>query len=208
MPKIVDHAARREELAAAVWRLVGREGIAGATVRAVAAESGWSMGAIRHYFSTHDELLRFALEVMTRRISERVLALYADYRSGDVERARRALEQLLPIDQDRTVEVVVWLGFMTRARIDPDLDEVRLEGWRGERFICRAAVADATATPLPTSLEAELDPTLEAAASRVHLGIDGLSIQAAIYPEFWPADEQRATIARILTEATTGLDAT
>lgn len=202
MPKIVDHAARREELAAAVWRLVGREGVAGATVRAVAAESGWSMGAIRHYFSTHDELLRFALEVMTRRISERVLGLYTDDASGDVDRARRALEQLLPIDQDRTVEVLVWLGFMTRARIDPDLDEVRLEGWRGERFICRAAVADAAGAPLPTSLEAQLDPDLEEAADRVHLSIDGLSTQAAIYPEFWPAKEQRAMVARILAEAT------
>ena len=199
MPKIVDHAARREELAAAVWRLVGREGIAGATVRAVAAESGWSMGAIRHYFSTHDELLRFALEVMTRRISERVLALYSDHRSGDAERARRALEQLLPIDQDRTVEVVVWLGFMTRARIDPDLDEVRLEGWRGERFICRAAVADATATPLPTSLEAELEPTLEAAAARVHLGIDGLMVLPPYY--YTPTDDEIFRYYQAISEA-------
>ncbi|WP_068426257.1 TetR/AcrR family transcriptional regulator [Piscicoccus intestinalis] len=202
MPKIVDHAARREELAGAVWRLVGREGIAGASVRGVAAESGWSMGAIRHYFSTHDELLRFALEVMTRRISERVLALYSDHRSGDADRARLALEQLLPIDSDRTVEVLVWLGFMTRARIDPDLDEIRLEGWRGERFICRLAVADTTGVPLPASLEAQLAPQLEEAAARVHLGIDGLSIQAAIYPEFWPADQQRTAVATLLAEAT------
>ena len=38
MPKIVDHAERRSEIAAAVWRVIGAGGIGAATVRAVAAE--------------------------------------------------------------------------------------------------------------------------------------------------------------------------
>ena len=139
---------------------------------------------------------------MTQRISERVMALYSDHRPGDLERACRALEQLLPIDDDRAVEVLVWLDFMTRTRIDRDLDEVRHSGWVGERFICRLAVADAAGAALPAGLEAELDPELEVAAARVHLGIDGISMQAAIYPEFWSASDQSAAVRALLAEAT------
>lgn len=72
VPKVVDHDQRREELARAVWAVIARAGVEGATVRAVAAEAGWSMGALRYYFATQDGLLRFALEVMLRRTPERL----------------------------------------------------------------------------------------------------------------------------------------
>ena len=40
MPKIVDHEARRAELAEAVWRLASRDGLEAVTLRGVAAEAG------------------------------------------------------------------------------------------------------------------------------------------------------------------------
>lgn len=49
-------------LAEALWRVVRRDGVAAATVRSIAAEAGWSPGALRHYFSTQAELLAFAME--------------------------------------------------------------------------------------------------------------------------------------------------
>lgn len=52
MPKVVDHERRREDLARAVWAVVARAGVDGATVRAVATEAGWSIGALRYYFAT------------------------------------------------------------------------------------------------------------------------------------------------------------
>ena len=48
MPKVVDHAARREQLAAALWRVVVRDGVEAASLRRVAAEAGWSVGSLRH----------------------------------------------------------------------------------------------------------------------------------------------------------------
>ncbi len=54
MPKIVDHDARREEIAQALWRVVRRDGIRAASVRTVAAEAGWSAGAVRYYFPDQD----------------------------------------------------------------------------------------------------------------------------------------------------------
>ena len=60
MPKIVDHEQRRAEIAEALWRVVARQGLEGATIRAVAAEAGWSRGIVEHYFDNKDELLAFS----------------------------------------------------------------------------------------------------------------------------------------------------
>jgi AcrR family transcriptional regulator len=46
MPKIVDWDARRDEILSATWRVIVRDGIAGATVRAIAREAGCSPGIL------------------------------------------------------------------------------------------------------------------------------------------------------------------
>jgi AcrR family transcriptional regulator len=79
MPKKVDHAARRLEIAEALWRLTRSDGWEAISLRKVAAEAGVSMGMVQHYFKTTDEMLRFALEVMSEdvraRIRRRIAAL-------------------------------------------------------------------------------------------------------------------------------------
>ncbi|MET8762334.1 TetR/AcrR family transcriptional regulator, partial [Lentzea sp. NPDC004782] len=101
MPKVVDHEERRRELAEAVWRIVRRDGIDHASVRAVAAESGWSSGSLRRYFPTQDSLLGFAMELTYRRFIARlekidtsvgnrelVRAFARSGRSGEVDEGR------------------------------------------------------------------------------------------------------------------------
>ena len=53
MPRVVDHAVRRQELAEALWRVVRRDGVHEVSVRTVADEAGTSPGALRHYFGEH-----------------------------------------------------------------------------------------------------------------------------------------------------------
>ena len=57
MPVRLDHDERRTELAEAVWRVIRREGVRGASVRGVAREAGLSMGSVRYFFGTQEELL-------------------------------------------------------------------------------------------------------------------------------------------------------
>ena len=59
MPKVVDIAERRSELAAAAAQLIARSGVGAATIREVAAEAGWTTGALTHYFADKRELLLF-----------------------------------------------------------------------------------------------------------------------------------------------------
>jgi AcrR family transcriptional regulator len=194
MPKLVDHQQRREELVRAVWQVISREGIEGATVRRVAQEAGLSVGGLRHYFDSQDSLLRFAAEAVARGVSIRV----AEHLRADlpgVERAQRILEEFLPLDADRRVEVDVWLACLVRAHVDESLAGLREAAWAGERHICRLAVASCRGARLPEVIGEELENAdLEGHARRLHVFVDGLTLLAATYPNELPAEDVRESL--------------
>src|SRR5918998_3739890 len=103
MPKVVDHEQRREELAAAVWRLASRDGLEAVTVRRVAEEAGWSTGALVHYFADKEELLLFAFRTVADRVMRR-LAEAEGQETDPLLLARAALVEGLPLDRERKVE--------------------------------------------------------------------------------------------------------
>src|SRR3712207_1800224 len=117
MPRVVDPAERRADLAEAVWRVVRRHGLDGASVRAVAREAGLSMGSLRHYFGTQSELLIVAMRMVIERIELRVARLPA--RDDPRQAAQSVLLELLPLDDERRAENEVWLAFTARALVDP-----------------------------------------------------------------------------------------
>src|SRR5918997_1958569 len=109
VPRIVDAEQRRRELAEAVWRVIRRDGVPGASVRTVAREAGTSMGALRHWFATQDELLHFAMTLVIERARARAEAVAA---SGGplVPRLLRVLEETLPLDDERRGQTAGWVG--------------------------------------------------------------------------------------------------
>jgi AcrR family transcriptional regulator len=176
VPKVVDHDVRREELAEATRRVVLRDGIEGATVRAVAAEAGWSPGSLRHYFPTQRELLAFAMEQVAHRVGERIAALES---GGDVRAiVERLLEQVLPLDAERRMEMEVWLAFWALAQADAGLRAQRGETHRALRLFvrrCLVVLAEAGLTRPELSLEAE--------TSRLHALLDGLALHGVTSPD-------------------------
>jgi AcrR family transcriptional regulator len=198
VPKLVDHDQRRAELARVVWTVIGRYGIEGATVRRVAEEAGVSIGGLRHYFDSQQGLLRFAAEAVARGVSARVAEHLRAELTG-VDRARLILAEFLPLDAERRVEVDVWLACLVRSRVDTSLEELRRASWVGERHLCRLAVAFCREVAPPTVLgEALADPRLERRAMRLHVFMDGLTLQAALYPSELPTVEVRAALDREL----------
>ena len=181
MPKQVDHERRRAELAAALWRLVMRDGIEAASLRGVAAESGWSAGSLRHYFATHAELLAFAMELVAERVGERVRAL-REQRAP----AARLLEQVLPLDDERLAEAQVWLAFTTRALVDPQLKDLRDSAHATLRGLCREAA----------ELAGAADPDRE--GQRLHAVVDGLALHALLDPATTTPARQRELLADAL----------
>ncbi len=94
-------AARRAAILQAALRVVGREGAAALTHRAVAAEAGVPLAATTYYFASKDELLReaFALAV-----------------ADDVAALRRAAEEL-GRDGATVAGLADWLIALMTARL-------------------------------------------------------------------------------------------
>ncbi|MFE9689564.1 TetR/AcrR family transcriptional regulator [Micromonospora sp. NPDC005806] len=194
MPKIVDHDARRAELAEATWRVVYRDGVAAATVRSIAAEAGWSPGALRHYFSTQTDLLVFAMEHVMAKATERFTA---EDRTGPTrEVVQRMLEELLPLDRQRAREAEVWLLLAARTQVDPAARDRMKEADDGIRKAAGLAVAALAADGL---MAADRDPDRETA--RLHALLDGLALHALLHPDLMPPDRASA----VLTDHLDGL---
>lgn len=188
MPKVVDPAERRQDVVAAVWRVVRRDGLDRASVRNVAREAGLSTGSLRHYFATQPELLAFTLRTIIERIEQRIAAVPSA--DGDPrDRAARVLGELLPMDAERAAENHVWLAFTARALVDPDLRVLCEEAHAALRSGCRALVA---------SLTPEADTELE--TGRLHALVDGLAVHAALHPRTTTPARMRAAIAAHLDD--------
>ena len=183
MPKVVDHAARRAELAAAVWSITADRGLGAASLREVAAEAGWSLGALRHYFASRDELLRFAFGVAAERGRERIVRAAT---SGAPTRAglRRSLEEMLPLDAERATECRVWLAFVVGADLASAL--------AAERERAYAELLDELARQLDGLTRFGHSP--ERTARLLWAAVEGIALQGVAAPAVMTPARQQAAL--------------
>ncbi|ACU77510.1 transcriptional regulator, TetR family [Catenulispora acidiphila DSM 44928] len=196
MPKVVDHERRRAELSEALWRVALRDGFDAVTVRSVAQESGWSAGALRHYFPDKAEMVLFAMDLVVGMAQDRVQELHAG--GGDVptaEALQQHLEQLLPLDAPRRVESEVWFALVALARSDARLARRRQEIDDTIRGSVESVVM---VLDQIGRLEHGRDQDLE--TRRLHALLDGLVIQLTADPPRLTVDEARAIMARHLAD--------
>lgn len=194
MPKIVDHEARRAELAEALWRVLARSGTSGATVRAVAAEAGWSRGIIEHYFASKDEMLLYAC----RLAAERALAQVRESRRTHV--GREALRSVLlegrSLSPKRREAAGVWLSLLSAAGRDQAL-AAELVRFDAE---VRAVLAEIIAEMIAGGeAAAGLDPKAEAdAIFAFNLGLNmSVRLQPERYTDEVVAAEVEAFLGRL-----------
>ncbi|MFD9542323.1 TetR/AcrR family transcriptional regulator [Streptomyces sp. NPDC060022] len=163
MPKRVDHAERRTEIAEALVRIAGRRGLHAVGMRDVAAEADVSLRLVQYYFETKEKLLLFGLQHLTRRFGERVATRIKD--TADSPGPRATIEALLnaalPTDEESRTFHFVYTSYAMLAVNDPAL--------AAQPFIRDPdAAEDAVTELLLRAQEADLlrpgvDPRLEAA---------------------------------------------
>jgi AcrR family transcriptional regulator len=191
VPRHVDTAERRRHVAEALWRVVLRDGLERATVRAVAAESGLSLGAISHYFTNQEELQLHALELVNERDNARLAAL--PERGSAREIVERYLWALLPLDDESRETNQVFYAFMARARVVPAFrrvaEEINAEGVA----LCRRGIER-------LARDGDIAPghDLDVLTAEFRALTEGLSFRAAMWPEATPPDEIRAVVRRWL----------
>ncbi|QLJ04204.1 TetR family transcriptional regulator C-terminal domain-containing protein [Streptomyces sp. NEAU-sy36] len=102
MPRRVDHAERRTEIAEALVRAAARLGLHAVGMRDVAAEAGVSLRLVQYYFESKEKLLLFGLRHLAERFGQRVAARVAA--AGPEPGPRAVIEALLtaalPVDAE------------------------------------------------------------------------------------------------------------
>ncbi|MGE7769168.1 TetR/AcrR family transcriptional regulator [Viridibacillus arvi] len=118
MEKINKFEAQREKIARATWAVIRREGLENASVRNVAQEANLSVGSLRHYFSTQNDLLIYSMELIQKKSDERIEAMRLFGNGPSTEDILEVLRQFLPLDTERRLEMEVWLSFSSKALVD------------------------------------------------------------------------------------------
>lgn len=198
MPKIVDHEARKEQLADAVLTVIRRSGFTGATLREVAREVGWTSGVLLHYFRDKHELLTFAFQLATRRAHQRIGQRLPGL-SG-LAALRAVMEETLPIDENRHLDAAIWLSFEGQAASLPRIaEEQRAQYERLHQDLAELVRAALAAGEVPP----DTDP--DRAAGSIAAAIIGLRTLTLINPQRYTAAFQ-LTVANDVLASLAGRD--
>ena len=187
MPKIVDHDARREEIVDAVWRVISRDGIASATTRNIAQEAGCSNGVLSHYFADKTALLHAALQIGYRRTEQRVNEWLR--RGSGLRVLREVLLLTVPITREALFGNQVELAFLGHAVGNRELAREHHAIYQRFRSIVRRLLLDARHAG-----EIAPDADLDTIADALVALIDGLGMEACLFPSAFPAERQRAVV--------------
>lgn len=172
--------SRGGHLLGAALRVIAEQGLAGLSVRTVAAEAGVSPAQVQYYFRTKTELVRAAFE----HAGEQFLT---DLRAVEGERSidwlHRLVDVWLPLDERREQRARVWLAYAATAAIDPGL-------------AAHSAEVDAE---LIEVLAAELSElgclTPQRSAAQLLALIDGVTVRMLTLP----TAERASCVAEVLT---------
>jgi AcrR family transcriptional regulator len=175
MPKIVDWDAKRDEILSATWRVIARDGLARATITAIAREASCSRGILAHYFDDKADILGSALLMSHRRVVARMDALTTG-RCG-LDALRLVMLEALPLDAQRDLEAQIEISFWGRALGTPGLRDLQHSEFDNLCARLRGHLAEAGRLG---ELADGLD--LDFATHQLVVLIDGLSAERVLYP--------------------------
>ena len=183
------HDDRRTEVAEAAWRVIAREGLDRASMRAIAQELGCSTGVVTHYFRNKEELTLFALEKVFENVLEDINT-HAKERQG-LEKLEYILTSALPLHAQDRDDWKVWVAFLGYS-----IGRDHLIQQHQKRYAALQQILYQELATLQTSklIRVDLDLTLEAKA--LIALIDGISTGVVICAEQFSAAQQRELVRR------------
>nr|WP_181704015.1 TetR family transcriptional regulator C-terminal domain-containing protein [Chthonobacter albigriseus] len=140
---------------AATAQCLAELGVAGTSVREVAARAGVSAGLIRHHFGSMDQLILDTYRFVGERVSAAIDGAIAAAGDDPYARLDAFLEaNFRPPILDADL-LSTWLAFWSLVRRDPRVRQVHAEIYAGNRAQLEtilAAIAEARGRPLDTRL--------------------------------------------------------
>ncbi len=186
MPKVVDHAARRDEIALVACRVVAQYGFQQATVVRIAREAGYTTGMIAHYFDSKQEIVLAALRLILKRMEERLETRSAGADQNLVD----LLAESLPLDEQRSTECAFWMGFWGQVSADKRLK--RINAWVHREYMRLYERCFATHWPewsrWPPAVRREV-------LGAIATFMNGLTPSAVLAPAEWPPDRLKGLLS-------------
>ncbi len=164
MPRLIDHAERDRVIAGAAWTVLTRDGVLAFSVRNVADQAGLATASLRRRFPTQDALRVYCLRLVSERVTARIEALALTPGTDPADLALTCLEQLLPLDAERRVEMEVFLALASLAPTNPAVRVAYTEAHDAIAQVCRSVVELVTGAADDTAVR------------RLHALVDGLAL--------------------------------
>lgn len=165
---------RRQELRAAAFRVLQREGAVGTTLEKVAAEAGASKGIVLHYFRSKDELFEQAMREANRALRERVVVRLRSA-SGPRDRLRAIIAANFEAGFYCVPVARAWLSLCAEVPRNPALARIQR--------VIHARMHSNLVAALTEIIQA---PAAAAIAMNLSALIDGLWLRMAISPNAPP----------------------
>lgn len=189
MPKKVDHQKRKIQIAETTWKVIVEEGLEQATVRKIAQASDLSVGAVRHYFASQSELLHFSMELVSERVIQRAKERKFSKEQNPLEFVAEGIYEVLPIDEERKIEMEVWLAFSAKVLIDKTLQELSNKVYQDMHQGLKNVVQ-----VLQIFEIAKEGLDLELEVNRLHAIVDGMAMHHLLNPEQFTHEEMIKTL--------------
>jgi AcrR family transcriptional regulator len=193
VPRLVDHAERRLAIVGAAWRLIAARGIDSTNMRDLAREAGYTNGALSHYFSGKNEILRAAFEHVFNATNARIERSVGQRRG--LAALRRLCREVMPQTEETLLEARIAVSLWQRALNDQYMASVNakaLDTWRAQLIeYLRQALEDGEIGDVDETLYANLLMT----------SMVGMQVTGVLDAESSSAAAQEAMIEQIIDGA-------
>ena len=181
-------ADRRQQIIAAAWQVISREGISAASLRTIAAEMAATTGLVTRYFPEKQGLLLAALEHAVGFLNREVAA--ANINLTGKARLDATVLAALPVTKERRLAWKVWVAFMAELPASPELARAhaKFPGSLRQTLVRGLREAQLAGDISPETYPPQMADTLVGQ-------IIGLGVQTTIEPARYPAEKLPGLIA-------------
>jgi TetR/AcrR family transcriptional regulator, transcriptional repressor of bet genes len=168
--------------------VIAEQGLAGTSIRGVAARAGVSIGAVQHHFPSKDALLAAAMGWIEERHRERLARAHAG--GSALQRLRAVVRTLVPGGAAARAEAAVWLAFVAHAAVHEPTARRHREMWARAEADIAQLLAEAGGVP----------PRSARPGAAALLGLaDGLAVAVLLEPQRMPVRRARRLLDAALT---------
>lgn len=174
----VESAVRSRQIVAAARMVITRDGVAGASIRAVAKEAGIPLGTLQYVFPTKQQLMRAVIEELVAEIGGILRSsapLDAGLEHALAEGVRRFWNDL--VVGDEAIQLAQY-ELTTQALRTPGLEDLARRQYEGYTDVVTEWIEQASAR---AGEQSAIDP--RQLARLIVAGVDGLILQYVVDPD-------------------------